>query len=225
MSSDYLKPYEEAVEKGGPGFESLLWRSKEFQLVRFRVLCEVAAAGLTRPDIPASLRTLDGHVIADMGSGTADLLRWLHAQDSKYGRYIGVEGVTELAEASRQRIAKERLPEAEIIESDFAADHTIFESLANSRGVSVILFSGSLNTFDEDHAITTVRRAFDALAKGAVVFNFLSDLTKGPSTDDTGPASRFRTLRVFETLSKVSERIALRHDYLAGHDATIGLFK
>ena len=77
MSGDYLRPYEEAVESGGTGFESLLWRNKEFQLKRFQVLCEVAAAGLAKPDIPASLGKLAGRVIADMGCGRADLCQWL----------------------------------------------------------------------------------------------------------------------------------------------------
>ncbi|GAB5496665.1 MAG: hypothetical protein Phyf2KO_17450 [Phycisphaerales bacterium] len=224
MSADYLRPYEEAVEESGAGFESLLWRNKDYQLKRFQVLCEVASAGLDKPDAPASLDKLAGRVIADMGAGTADLCKWLNDHGVEYGRYVGVEGVTGLAEASRKRIADEKLPEAEIIESDFAADPTIFESIVKSRGVELILFSGSLNTFEQDHAVRVITSAYKALNSGGVVFNFLSDLVREPPSGDTGPAKRFNTLAVFEELSKTAGKISLRHDYLEGHDATIGMF-
>lgn len=225
MSADYLRPYEEAVEHSGAGFKSLLWRNKSFQQIRFRVLCEVASAGLRKPDGPASLDKLTGRIIADMGSGTADLCEWLNDQHVEYGRYIGVEGVPDLAEMSRKRIAKENMPEAEIIDTDFAADDTIFSSLVRNRGVDLFLFSGSLNTFEEEHAIRVVTSAYRALQSGGVVFNFLSNLVKELPKGDTGPARRFNTIRVFEQLAKLTNRITLRHDYLDGHDATIGLFK
>ena len=226
MTGDYLKPYEQAVESGGTGFESLLWRNKEFQLVRFRVLCEVAAAGLQKPDIPASLDKLAGRVIADMGCGRADLCLWLDENSVQYGKYIGIEGIGELAKVCRQRIADEQVQMAEIVESDFAADSGIFESLVKNHGAELFLFSGSLNTFKQSHAIEVVASAFKALSgtSGGVVFNFLSDLVRDPPSCDTGPAQRFNTLDVFEQLSKITGKIALRHDYLSGHDATIGMF-
>jgi hypothetical protein len=226
MTGDYLKPYEEAVESGGTGFESLLWKNKQFQLTRFRILCEVASAGLNAHERPADLSVLSGRVIADMGAGRADMLRWLVDHDVEYGRFVAVEGVTELAQFCRQRIASEKLEEAEVIEGDFAADTDLFESLVRSRGVELICFSGSLNTFEEDHAVEIIRRAYGAVKKsrGAVVFNFLSDLVHVPPSGDTGPARRFDTTRVFATLAKLTPRIILRHDYLEGHDATIGLF-
>lgn len=226
MSDDYLRPYEEAVESGGTGFESLLWRNKEFQLKRFQVLCEVASAGLDKPDIPASLDKLSGRVIADMGCGRADLCQWFGDHNVQYGKYVGVEGVPDLAGVCRQRIADENFQMAEVVESDFAADLKIFESLVKNHGVELFLFSGSLNTFKQDHAIEVVSAAFKALAgtSGGVVFNFLSDLVRDPPSHDTGPAQRFDTLGVFAQLSKLSGKASLRHDYLSGHDATIGLF-
>jgi hypothetical protein len=226
MTGDYLKPYEEAVESGGTGFESLLWRNKEFQLKRFQVLCEVAAAGLNKPDAPASMDKLTGRVVADMGSGRADLCEWLIAHNVQYGKYIGVEGVSGLAEVCRQRIADEQFPVAEVVESDFAADPRIFESLVQNHGAELFLFSGSLNTFKQSHAIEVVSSAYKALhgTSGGVVFNFLSDLVRDPPSGDTGPAQRFNTLAMFEQLSKLAGKVSLRHDYLSGHDATIGMF-
>ncbi|PHQ81139.1 MAG: hypothetical protein COB69_04775 [Phycisphaera sp.] len=226
MADDYLKPYEEAVKAGGTGFESLLWRNKKFQLVRFRVLCEVAAAGLQKPDVPASLDKLTGRVIADMGCGRADLCQWLGENGVEYGKYIGVEGIGDLAEVCRRRIVDEKFQMAEVVESDFAADPRIFESLVKNHGTELFLFSGSLNTFEQSHAIEVIANAFNALGtNGGVVFNFLSDLVRDPPSDDTGPAQRFDTLGVFKQLSKLTGKIALRHDYLSGHDATIGIFR
>ncbi|MCA9271808.1 MAG: hypothetical protein KDA31_02060 [Phycisphaerales bacterium] len=226
MTGDYLKPYEEAVESGGTGFESLLWKNRQYQQTRFRVICEVASAGLNAHERPADLNVLSGRVIADMGAGRADMLRWLVDHRVEYGRFVAVEGVAELAQFCRERIASEKLEEVDVIEGDFAADADLFESLVRSRGVELVCFSGSLNTFEQDHAVETIRRAFHAVKKnrGAVVFNFLSDLVHHPPSGDTGPARRFDTTAVFATLAKLTPRIILRHDYLEGHDATIGLF-
>lgn len=226
MTGDYLRPYQKAVESGGTGFESLLWKSREFQQTRFRVLCEVASAGLNTHEHATDLSTLRGRVIADMGAGRADLLRWLADNRVEYGRYVGVEGVPELARFCRKRIVDEKLDEAEVIEADFASDKDFFDSIVRGRGVELILFSGSLNTFEQEHALEIVSRAYTAIRKqrGAVVFNFLSDLVHAPPTGDTGPARRFDTIAIFTRLSKLTSRIALRHDYLEGHDATIGLF-
>ncbi len=226
MTGDYLKPYQKAVDETGTGFESLLWKNRQFQLTRFRVLCEVASAGLNAHERPTSLSVLTGRVIADMGAGRADMLRWLVDHSVEYGRFIAVEGVPELAEFCRHRIAEEKLEEAEVIDTDFAADTDLFDSLVRSRGVELICFSGSLNTFEESQALEIVRRAFLAVQprRGAVVFNFLSDLVHRPPSGDTGPAKRFDTIALFRSLSRLTPRTILRHDYLDGHDATIGLF-
>ncbi len=226
MTGDYLKPYKEAVESGGTGFESLLWKNRQYQQTRFRVICEVASAGLNAHEQPADLSVLSGRVIADMGAGRADMLRWLVDHKVEYGRFIAVEGVPELAQFCRQRLADEKLGEAEVIEADFAAKADLFESLVRSRGVGLICFSGSLNTFDESHALTIVRRAFAAVKPrgGCVVFNFLSNLVHEPPSGDTGPARRFDTVAFYRALAKLTPRTILRHDYLEGHDATIGLF-
>lgn len=226
MTGDYLKPYQKAVESGGTGFESLLWKNRQFQQTRFRILSEVASAGLNTRERVTDLSLLRGRVLADMGAGRADMLRWLADHHVEYGRFIAVEGVQELAEFCRNRIAEEKLPEAEVIEADFAADKSLFESLARNRGVELFAFSGSLNTFEESHAIEIVARAFHAArsVRGAVVFNFLSDLVHAPPAGDTGPARRFDTLRVYQAMARLTPRSILRHDYLEGHDATIGLF-
>ena len=230
MPADYLEPYKQAVRTGGTGFESLLWRSRAFQETRFKVLCEVAAAGLSSETEPASLKALDGRVVADMGCGRADMLAWLVAHRVDHRRYFGVEAITDLAEACRERIKAESLPEAEIIESDFASDTGIFGSLVRNRGVELFFFSGSLNTFEQDRAQFVIERAWAAVHEageggvGGVVFNFLSDLVRDPPSEDTGPARRFDTMAMLQFAASLSGRVSLRHDYLQGHDATIGMF-
>ena len=224
--ADYLEPYRDAVEKLGPGFESLLWRSREYQEIRFKVLLEVAATGLAGPGQLGTVLRLEDETIADLGAGQADLAIWMHRIGLKCRRYIGVEAIGHLATRARQGLEEHGLAHASIIESDFAADATLFDRLVRDEGAKVLLFSGSLNTFEQADAERVIRHAFRAIAgveNAAVVFNFLSDLGATGSAD-TGPARRFRTLDLVRSLSRSSQRFTLRQDYLAGHDATIGLF-
>lgn len=206
----YLDPYFEAVRRHGPGFEALLWRSAEFQIARFRVLAEVVAP--------------TGRVIADLGCGRADLAEWLEREGHAYGRYVGVEGVPELA-SEAQRRARE-LPEALIMTGDFASDDGLFDRLVRTHGVEVFIFSGSLNTFAQDQAERVLDLAWRAIAPvrdGCLAFNFLSDQTREPC-DDTGPARRFDTLGLVRWALARTPSVVLRHDYLCGHDATITMY-
>ncbi len=223
--NDYLEPYRRAVEQMGPGFEALLWRSRDFQQVRFRVLIETAAAGLAPFDAKPTARALANRVIVDLGCGRADMLAWLDEHRVPFGRYIGVEALPELANASAARIAHR--DDAEIITSDFAEDSDLFTTLARSRSADVFLFSGSLNTFEQPAALKVVENAFAALGDrpaGGVVFNFLSSLAAHAPTDDTGPAHRFDTGAVIAFAAGLSRSFTVRHDYLRGHDATVGVF-
>lgn len=223
--SDYLDPYRDAVEQLGASFEALLWRSREYQLVRFRVLIETAAAGLAPAEPGLSTGALANRVIADLGCGRGDLLTWLESHDVPFGRYLGIEAIPELAAATRERTAG--TAHADVIEVDFAGDEDLFESLVRAHGATVFLFSGSLNTFAQDEAervIARACRALESVPSGAVVFNFLSSYSPSAHLADTGPAVRFDTARAIAFASGLSRSFAVRHDYLRGHDATIGVF-
>ncbi len=223
--SDYLEPYRRAVEQLGPSFEALLWRNRDFQQTRFRVLIETAAAGLAPFDPKPAAGALANRVIADLGCGRADMLTWLDEHRVPFGRYIGVEAVPELVNASRVRTSSR--DDAEIIEADFAGDDDLFASLVRSHSADVFLFSGSLNTFEQPAALDVIERAFGALRgqpAGAVVFNFLSSLAPHATSDDTGPAHRFDTSDVIAFAARLGPAFAVRHDYLRGHDATVGVF-
>lgn len=221
---EYLDPYRHAVRELGTRFEALLWRSREFQERRFSVLLEAAANGLTPGG--AGLLALEGRVIADLGCGRADLAAWMHGVGLRYETYLGIEAIPELAEASVARLREERIPRAEVIEADFAADAGLFARLVRERGAEILLFSGSLNTFEQADAERVIAAAFGAAAPGgAVVFNFLSDRCAAPPSDDTGPARRFDTLAMLGLAATLTPRFVLRHDYLNGHDATIAMFR
>ncbi|TVQ60387.1 MAG: methyltransferase domain-containing protein [Phycisphaerales bacterium] len=211
MTTDpgYLDPYLEAVRLHGCGFASLLWRSPEYQIARFRVLAEVLEP--------------TGRVIADLGCGRADLAEWMEREGIPYGRYIGVEAVPELAGEAARRAAA--LPEASILTADFAGDPTLFDRLTREHHAEAFVFSGSLNTFTQHEAEGVLDRAWRAIARvrgGRLVFNFLSDQTR-EAPDDTGPARRFETLALTRWALARTPSIILRHDYLCGHDATIAM--
>ena len=216
---DYLRPYQEAVAQVGPRFESLLWRNRDYQQTRFAVLAEAV--------------DLSGRVVADLGCGNADLAAFCADHAVPLKRYLGVEGVPELAQQSRSRLAELRLP-GEVLDADFAADARLFERLVGEHGVEVALFSGSLNTFAQDEALGVLDRAWRALAGkggsgggvggGVLLFNFLSaDAPDALPGEDTGPAVRFDPGVVLDWARARTPRIVFRQDYLGGHDATMAL--
>lgn len=206
---DYLEPYREAVRDGGARFESLLWKSPAAQRRRFDVLIR-------------SCR-LRGRVIADLGSGLGDLALRMHERGVEYGRYLGVEGVGELASVSRTRLAGAGVAEWSVLEADFVADAGLFARLVREHRAEVLIFSGSLNTLGQTEAERVLDRAWDALARvrgGQLAFNFLSDRSRRPPPT-TGPAHRFDTVRLFAWALDRTPLVKVRHDYWHGHDATM----
>jgi len=180
--SKYLDPYRDAVRDGGPRFESLLWKNPDAQRLRFDVMIEVC--------------DLHGRAIADLGAGLGDLALRMHERGVEYGRYIGVEGVPELADEGEKKLAG--VPECAWRTGDFVADAGLFKRLVKDDGAEVLAFSGSLNTLAQPDAERVLDRAWDAVAGvkgGQLVFNFLSDRSRR-TREATGPASRFDTVRL-----------------------------
>ena len=203
----YLEPYREAVRSFGPGFEALLWRNQSYQVKRFEILAEIV-----RPK---------GRIVADLGAGLGDMLTYLTESDQAPLKYIGVEGIAELAEQ-----AKTRFPESTWLTADFVGDRELFHRLVDEHNASIILFSGSLNTLDERTALVVLDRAWDAVCArtgGALAFNFLSSAGRS-RRESTGPANRFRSGQVFKWAQRASGRMLYRQDYLGPHDATVAVF-
>lgn len=147
---DYLQPYQRAVKRHGADFRALLWASRRTQEQRFEALAHVAD--------PTGLSILD------LGCGRADFLDFLIARGTPPRKYIGLEGVRELAEAAENK----KLPDSRIVIADF-----VREPRRMQVGAEVIYCSGALNTVEPTDFYLTIRNAF-AAARRALVFNFLS---------------------------------------------------
>lgn len=213
---EYLAPYREAVLRHGAGFEATLWQSREHQRERFRVICGMA--------------DVTGRVVVDAGCGRGDMAAFLRDEGLAYGRYIGLEAMPEMVGAGRAM----GLEEAHFFEADFASDPGAYErccaEAAGDRDApgaqpDLIVFSGSLNTFEQGAALEALDAAWGA-AREAIVFNFLSDRCAPEVRGrDTSPARRFDALAMVAWALERTTRVRFRQDYFDGHDATIGMMK
>lgn len=216
---DPLEPYREAIRAHGPSFEATLWASREWQMDRFAVIADMV--------------DLSGRVIIDAGCALADLAEFLDTARIPYGRYIGLEALPELASAARAR----RLPETEIVEGDFGSDPDALARLIREHRAEVVIFSGALNTFEQDAALEVLDRAHEALfgaggtgrgerrgeAGGeALVFNFLSSRNHR-SPGPPSPAKRFDPVAVLDWALERTPNVRFRQDYFDGHDATVAM--
>jgi hypothetical protein len=193
----YLQPYARAVRRhGAADLRALLWASRQTQATRFAALLSMAdPSGLT---------------VLDLGCGNADLLDFLIARGHVPQRYVGLEGVADLAESAR----KKGHAMAEIIGGDFVRD-----ARAMDVGADITFCSGALNTLDPAEFYQTIRSAFEA-SRQALVFNFLSSpLLAGMSYlrwYERGDVLRFAR--------SLTREVDVRDDYLEG-DCTMALRK
>lgn len=210
MAERYLQPYRDAVLRYGAGFSALLWSSREGQQTRFDVMIDLVDPEACRD---TDMRGLATCTILDVGCGTGDFAQRLLDRDVKFSQYVGVDAVSEMIDAARER----KLERCEFIVADVLTD----ESVLRDRAPDYACISGTLNTMDEDTARRLVHRCFEASAQG-VVFNFLSNRPDEQWHDkDLGPARRFDTIRWLDWALHITPRMRFAQDYLDGHDATI----
>lgn len=192
--AEYLEPYRAAARRHGAGFGSLLWASRQTQVVRFEAMERIVE--------------FEGRRVLDVGCGRADFLDFLIERGVTVESYVGIEGVAELAEAAR---AKGR-EGVQIIEADFVAEpHRMFV------GAEVVAISGALNTMVAAEFYATLRRAFEA-ASEALVFNFLSsERLAGASYLAWHPIEE-----VMGFVGTLSGRVMVLEDYLPG-DCTVAV--
>lgn len=207
---DYLTPYRDAIESHGASFEATGWKNPDMQTGRFDIMIDMA--------------NFTGRIVVDAGSGQGALAEHLTACGVQYGRYVGLDAMPEMIEQSRAR----QIPETQFEVCDFARDEAAFSRLGKSRGgpgVELVVFSGALNTLDEDDAISVLERAWEAAEEG-VIFNFLSDrATPELLAKDPAPAKRFDTIRLLDWALSRTPLVRFRQEYFAGHDATIAMFR
>ena len=192
----YLQPYSRAVKRHGADFRALLWASRRTQEQRFAALAAVAdPTGLT---------------ILDLGCGRADLLDFLTARGTPPRKYVGLEGVRELAEAAEAK----RAPDSRIIVADFIRDPRRMQV-----GADVVYCSGALNTIEPADFYATIRHAFDA-ARRALVFNYLcSPLLAGTNY------LRWHEPRDVIKFCRTLTKDVRKHDGYIEGDCTIGMWK
>ena len=208
----YLQPYEDATRRGGPGFESQLWMSREAQDTRFGVLCDLAR--------------FRGRIVADLGCGVGDFPVYIrkHRPDDFPKSYVGIEGVHAMAQHAGDRIKGEGIERTLIEVGDFVADESLPDLLVNDAGAEVFVFSGSLNTLPMEGAQGVLDRFWQALTasgRGTLVFNFLSLRHNAQRTPALPPAVRFDPVEMLDWALDRTGLVQLRHEYLRGHDATI----
>jgi len=193
---NYLAPYLTAASRHGAGFSSLLWASPHTQAVRF--------AALTR------MVGLNGKSLLDVGCGRADLLDFLLERKIKPAHYVGLEGVTALADAAEAKNHKDAM----IVRADF-----VREPLRMFVAADVVYFSGSLNTLDPQTFYATIRSAFDAAAE-MLVFNFLCS----PQLAGMNYLHWHQPSEVWSFCKTLTDDVGRLDDYLHG-DTTFALTK
>ena len=192
----YLQPYARAVKRHGSDFRALLWASRRTQELRFDALVKLAdPTGLT---------------VLDLGCGRADLYDFLIARNMKPRRYVGIDGVCELALAAE----KKTIENGRIIVADF-----VREPKRLAVNADIVFCSGALNTIEGDDFYLTIKNAF-AAAKKSVVFNFLSSSILAGVNYLFWHSER-QVMRFARTLTPNVEK---RDGYIEG-DCTIALYK
>ena len=194
----YLLPYLRAADAHGAEFGSLLWASPQTQAARF--------------DAIARLADLHHKSVLDVGCGRADLLDFLLDRGVRPADYTGIEAVEDLAAAADAK--RRRFGELRVVRADF-----VREPLRLFVAADVVVFSGSLNTIEDDDFYATVRRAYDAAAE-MLVFNFLAN----PYLAGADYLRWRRPRDVIEFASRLSDDVHTLDDYLHG-DFTVALHK
>lgn len=188
----YLVPYRRAVARFGGTFSALLWASPRTQAMRF--------------DAARRMVDFEGKIIADIGCGRADLLDYLLDRGIRPAHYIGIEAVDAMVEAAEHK----HHARCTIVRADVVKDpRRLFV------GADIVIFSGSLNTMDEETCHRTLGHAFRA-ATHALVFNFLDS----PELAGEQYLTWHPRERMLAFARRLGGEAAMLHDYLAG-DCTI----
>ena len=203
MPDPYLDPYRDAQDDFGNDFRVTLWASTRSQEQRFKVFNQMCY--------------LPGKRLLDAGCSRGDLAAYLGQHGVDYAHYVGIDALPEVIDFARRR----DLPRAEFIAGDFVHD----TSLLSTGRPQVILFSGTLNTMDDDTAMALLDAAWHACSQ-TLLFNFLSSRCTLDPKEELGPARRLDPLKYLDWALQRTTRVQLRHDYFKyGHDATIKMDK
>ncbi len=184
----YLIPYRRAVERFGGTFSALLWASPRTQAMRF--------------DAARRMVDFEAKIIADIGCGRADLLDHLLDRGIRPAHYIGIEAVDAMVEAAEHKHHNN----CTIVRAD-----VVKEPRRLFVGADVVIFSGSLNTMDEQTCHRTLAHAFRA-ATHTLVFNFLDS----PELAGEQYLTWHRREEMLTFARGLGGDATMLHDYLSG---------
>lgn len=184
--------------------QSVVWSSKENQLIRFQILSEIA--------------NLDNASVLDVGSGLSDLYIYLKNTKNKNIFYTGIE-----ISNSHSIEAKKKYPGIEIINADFI-------EYEFNRTYDFVLCSGAFNiemTNHDDYLKTVINKMYK-LANLGVAFNLpssYSNLVQENYQFEPGIIIKYVDPKtIFDYCKLLTPYVTLRHDYLI-HDFTIYMYK
>lgn len=176
--------YEQRLAQFGHDVRTVGWGTRESQLLRFRILCDIA--------------DLSGCSVCDVGCGFADLLPYLRTRFTHVD-YAGIDIAPGFVEQARQRFPDATFHCADLVKDPF------------DRTFDYLLLSGALSYRIEDNMAYT--RAMMAqmfrLARKGVGLNFLSTYVnfQRPLNFHYSPEALFAEAR------KLTRWVTLRHDY------------
>ena len=203
MSDAYLQPYRDAQTQHGSGFDVTMWARPATQRLRFEVFTQMFNFG--------------GRRVLDAGCSRGDFAAYLIERGVDYGRFIGIDGLSEVIEFARGR----DLPESRFEAGDFVKS----PQLMATESPHVVTISGSLNTMDVETAIRVLEGAW-AGCEEALLFNFLSDRCGPDAPEQAYPARRLPTMTLLDWALSKTPSVQMRQDYFEhGHDATLLLKK
>lgn len=179
-----IKLYSTRMSKHGRSMETLGWKNRESQNLRFQVLCDIAE--------------LSGTSICDVGCGFGDLLDYLRGRYREF-EYTGVDICADLLDEARRIHSGTKFIHADILESSFDERFDFY------------LLSGALNYRIErnfDFTALMIEKMFRLANKGVAV-NFLTSYV-----DFENPLNFYHSPEdVFKFARKLTRRVSLRHDY------------
>lgn len=191
--------YRKSLLKHRSSHSAVRWGSRASQMIRFRIL--------------ASVGDLNGKCILDVGAGLADLYAYLTDEGIDV-RYSGCDISKDMVQE-----AQARFPDIDFNQCDLL---TMTSDELRIPRFDYVLASG-IFTFCQykpyAFLLEMVRRMMN-LARFGVAFNCLSTWGERP---DPGEC-QFDPVKCLALMRPISERIALRHDYLP-HDFTVFLHK
>ena len=187
--------YEERYDKFGYDFKTVGWGNADSQLLRFRILSDIA--------------DLSGASVCDLGCGFGDLLHYLSERFSNVS-YTGIDISPKIILEAKKRFSNGRFEIRDIL-TDPSED--LFD---------YVLSSGALTFKGENHEafVEEMMIAMMKMAKKGVAVNFLSSYVDYEMEKNF----HFAPEKAFSMGRKLTRYVSIRHDYPL-YEFTLYLYK